>query len=509
MKRPKIYNIQVLILLLFETLMYATATPKQFNITDFGAKGDGVTDNTLIIQKIIDNASKTGEGKVIIPEGVFLTSVLHLKSHVELHLKEKAVLLGSAKRITYGAKAASPLIVAKGQRNISITGKGVIDGNGYELIKDIYRMLKAGTLEDDEWKHYNPWHQLRPAEKNRPIMLYVYECDTVKIKGVTFKNGLCWIQDYRNSTNIIIDRIKVKSTTFLNNDGIDLTDCKNARITNCFVDSADDGICLKSSTSDLICENIYIANCKVRSSASALKMGTASSGGFKNVTIENIDIYDTFRSAIAIESVDGGIIENIKVSNIKAVNTGNAIFIRLGHRSGDNIGHIKNINIKDVKVQVPLGRPDAGYEMSGPEVRAAHNTFPSSIVGVPGYHIENVHLENIEISYPGLAVKEIAYVPLTHLSLVPERIQDYPEFSMFGELPAWGFYVRHVKGLTLKNVTLKLQDKDFRPAYVFDDVETLKMNQIQIPQNEPGQIILKDTQKIILDDNTTNLTTTY
>ncbi|WP_302884915.1 glycoside hydrolase family 28 protein [Wenyingzhuangia gilva] len=491
-----------------------TANQKTFNIVDFGANGDGKTDNTKIIQQVINEASKSGDGKVIVPEGVFLTGVLHLKSNVELYLSKNAVLLGSAKRIDYGPKKASPLIVAKGQYHIAITGTGTIDGNGHELIKDIYKMLHAGTLEDHEWQHYNPWYQMRPAEKNRPMMLYVYDCDDITVKDITLKNGLCWIQDYRNSTNIVIDNIKVKSTTFLNNDGIDLTDCKNASITNCFVDAADDGICLKSSTSNMLCENIYIANCKVRSSASAIKLGTASWGGFKNVTIENIEVYDTFRSAIAIESVDGGHIENINVSNINAENTGNAIFIRLGHRSGQSIGTVKNIHIKNIKVQVPLGRPDAGYEMSGPEVREAHNTFPSSIVGVPNHNvenvvIENVVIENVEISYPGLSKKEIAYVPLTHLANVPERIQDYPEFSMFGELPAFGFYVRHVKGITFKNVKVTLKNDDFRPAFVFDEVEELELNDINTPKQEKGQIILKNTTEISTDRETKLLSEHY
>ncbi|SHH61898.1 glycoside hydrolase family 28 protein [Wenyingzhuangia marina] len=504
MKVSTLHKRVVFIMFFVSTLVMAG--PKAFNIVDFGAIGDGKTDNTKIIQQVINEASKSGDGKVIIPEGTFLTGVLHLKSNVTLHLTKHAVLLGSAKRIDYGPEKASPLIVAKGQYHIAITGTGTIDGNGRELIKDIYKMLHAGTLEDHEWQQYNPWHQQRPAERNRPMMLYVYDCDDITVKDITLKNGLCWIQDFRNSSNIIIDNIKVKSTTFLNNDGIDLTDCKNARITNCFVDAADDGICLKSSTSNMLCENIYIANCKVRSSASAIKLGTASSGGFKNVTIENMEIYDTFRSAIAIESVDGGHIENINVSNINAVNTGNAIFIRLGHRSGESIGTAKNIHIKNIKVQVPLGRPDAGYEMSGPEVREAHNTFPSSIVGVPNHNIENVVIENVEISYPGLSQKEIAYVPLTHLMNVPERIQDYPEFSMFGELPAYGFYVRHVKGITFKNVKLTLENKDFRPAFIFDDVEGLEMNNIDTPTREKGQIILTNSTKTSVDKETKLLT---
>lgn len=108
----------------------------EINILDQGAKGDGKTDNTQIIQKAIDDASASGNGKVIVPEGTFLTGVIEIKSNVEINLAENAVWPGSAKRLDYGPKDASPLIVAKGQHNFSITGKGTIDGNGNELIKD-------------------------------------------------------------------------------------------------------------------------------------------------------------------------------------------------------------------------------------------------------------------------------------------------------------------------------------------------------------------------------------
>ena len=138
---------------------------------------------------------------------------------------------------------------------------------------------------------------------------------------------------YDQCENIIIDSVRTDSDAYWNNDGIDIQDCKNVRITNCFVNSADDGICLKSQSPEHYCDNIYIANCTVRSSASAIKFGTVSHGGFKNVTIENIKVYDTFRSAVAIECVDGGTLENVLVDNVQAVNTGNAIFIRLGKRN--------------------------------------------------------------------------------------------------------------------------------------------------------------------------------
>jgi len=481
--------------------LFGFSQQKQINIVDLGAKGDGQTDNTLIIQKAIDEASASGNGKVIVPAGTFLTGVIHVKSNVEIHLAENAVWLGSAKRIDYGPSDASPLIVAKGQHNFSITGKGTIDGNGKELIKDIYLMLNAGTLQDSEWQTYNPWHQMRPEERNRPKIILFQNCDSIRVTGITIKNGLMWVQDYRSCTNVTIDSIKVRSTTFLNNDGIDITDSKNVRITNCDVDACDDGICLKSSLRNEGCENVYVANCRVRSSASALKLGTASWGGFRKITIRDIYVYDTYRSAIAIETVDGGILEDIDVHNITAKNTGNAIFIRLGHRNKDDVySQLRRVHISNVKVEIPATKPDKGYPEEGPLVFYPHNVFPSSISGFAGHPVEDVTLENIEVIYDGGGNSQVASLPIDSLSKIPEQIAEYPEFSMFGELPAWAFYVRHVNGLKLKNILVKAKNKDYRPACVFDDVTGLDLGKIKIEENDSNpQIILKGVAEKSMD----------
>jgi len=214
-------------------------------------------------------------------------------------------------------------------------------------------------------------------------------------------------------------------------------------------------------------------------------------------TIENIKIYDTFRSALAFEAVDGGTIENIIAKNITATNTGNAIFIRLGHRNFDGkVGTVRNIHIENIVVDIPFGAPDINYNIRGPELPFFHNPFPASITGIPGYYVENVSLENIEISYPGRANNGYAHVSLWNLDIVPENEGAYPEFSMFGELPSWGFYVRHVNGLELNNVRLNVRKEDFRPACVFDDVKNLKVEggNITSPTKTP-QLVLKDVHE--------------
>lgn len=482
-----------LLIIVFAFSTNASLCQKVFDIMAYGAKADGVTNNTISIQKAIDEASASGKGRVLVPAGKFVTGVITLKSNVDLHLADGAVLLGSPVRLDYGPKNASALIVADGQKNISITGKGTIDGNGAEVVKDTYRMLEAGRLQDEQWKTVNPWGQLRPAERNRPEIIEFLNSDNILVKGVSIINGACWIQDYNNCTNVILDSIKVVSNTYWNNDGIDIVDCKDVRITNSFVNCDDDGICLKSSNRKSRCENIYIGNCTVRSSASALKFGTASWGGFKNVTVRDITVYDTYRSAIALEAVDGGVLEDIDIRNVKATNTGNAIFIRLGHRNKDSvISSLRNVYIANVKAEIPIGKPDRGYPMEGPVVNPPHNLFPASITGIPGHAIQNVKLENIEIVYGGDAKKETAFFATDTLERVPEREADYPEFSMFGELPASAFYVRHATGIEMNNVKISYKKSDFRTAFVFDDVDDLKLQNLKVSA-------VKGTAAIILN----------
>ncbi|WP_207924564.1 glycoside hydrolase family 28 protein [Pedobacter changchengzhani] len=489
---------------------------KEFNIVKFGAIGDGETLNTVAIQKAIDAASKLKiGGTVVFPKGKFLTGSIELKSNVDLLITEESVLLGSTnpsdyKNVSSEGRPNSPkkddnthlgLIVAHNSTNIKLYGKGKIDGQGRALALTIDSLHHAGIKIDPNYSLQN----MRPSETIRPKLFSFSLCNQVKIEELNISSSAGWGLSFELCNGLTINGIKLTNRAYWNNDGMDITDCTNVKITNCDVNSADDGICLKSYYPGYFNDNIYIANCTIRSSASAIKFGTASYGGFKNVTIEHIKIFDTFRSAIAIESVDGGIIENIKVEDITAKNTGNSIFIRLGNRAGEKPGSIKNVLIKDMKVEIPFGRPDIDYDLRGPEVPYFHNPFPASITGISGYDVENITIENVEITYPGRATKGMAYIPLSRLQQVPEKAKNYPEFDMFGELPAWAFYVRHAKGLTFKNITLKLQHNDFRPAFVFDEVADLKMENISLPVTNKKEIVLKQSKNVTLDDkaNTT------
>jgi len=409
---------------------------------------------------------------VEIPEGRFLSGTLHLRSHVELHLEKGAVLLGSTKRHDYEKQLWYALIEAKGLEDVAITGEGTIDGQGAELAKDVLHMVDTAEIKI-------PPKGWRPSETERPQILEVIDCTNVRIKGVSILHSCCWVQTYRNCQNLKILSIHVDSKTYWNNDGIDLVDCRDAVVMYCDVDAADDGICLKSDDPKLQCDNIVVRECRVRSSASAIKFGTSSHGGFHKIRIDDIKIHDTFRSAVALESVDGGTMDDVIVSNIKAVHTGNAFFIRLGHRNKTGpTGRLRHIVLKNFDVQIPAGRPDMGYPFKGPQFTEPHNIEPASIVGLVQAPVEDVRLENIRIAYPGGGTVAFANVPR---GWVPVRAEFYPEFTMFGELPAWALYARYVKGLTIKNFQVSRDAPDYRPPFVANEVARLSGNLQVVP----------------------------
>jgi hypothetical protein len=489
---------------LFPAFLYLINTVllsgKDYNILDYGAVPDGKTMNTSAIQSTIDAANKNGGGRVLIPEGIYLTGSIILKSNVELHLEEKAVLLGSTNPDDYiKLNRWKALILAESQNNFSITGNGHLDGQGRRLALHIDSLFYIGQLDSAQYD----FAHMRPDEPMRPQLIEFVHCTNINVKNVTLLSAACWVETYENCSNITLDSIKVRSDAYWNNDGIDIVDCRRVRITNCDINSADDGICLKSVSPDHYCDSIYVANCVIRSSASAIKLGTASHGGFRNVTIEQIKIHDTFRSTVAIECVDGGTLENVLVNGIEALNTGNAIFIRLGDRSRTrDAGILRNVAFKNMKVEVAFERPDYAYEIRGPELPFFHNIFPSSITGIPGYPVQNVSLENIEIIYPGRGNNGLANMPLSRLDKVPEQAAEYPEFSMFGELPAWGFYVRHVEGLMMKNIKLSIDAPDYRRALVFDDVHDLTMQALKISGDRKSPyIVLHQCENVTTDSD--------
>jgi len=501
-------------------LALVSAAATDWSPRQFGAAADGRTLDTVAFQQAVDAAHKAGGGLVRVEPGTYLIGTIELRGGVTLHLETGATLLGSPHLADYRRGNWPALILARGQERVAITGEGVIDGQGKLVAEDTLRIYTSGNYVDffpglkpggkvftGTGTDPEPWidpyamqaagtlaKRVAPRDREdvatwrvdefvRPQLLEFWQCRDVRVSGVTLKNAANWVQTYRECDDVVITGLRVESTTYWNNDGLDVVNCRRVRITDCDINAADDGICLKSDPSPdgRWCEDIFIARCRIRSSASALKLGTASHVGFRRVQVEDLEVYDTYRSAVALETVDGGVMEDIKVRRVRARNTGNAIFLRIGQRNlAQPPGRLRNIELSDMEVQVPEGPPDAGYDHAGPPLKVAANLIPSSIVGLPDRPVENVTLRNLTITYGGGARRDRAEVPLSRLDQVPEQRSNYPEFSMFGELPAWGFFLRYADGVRFENVTLRLAAPDYRSAVVADRVQSLALHRVKI-----------------------------
>ncbi|HEY1663132.1 MAG TPA: glycosyl hydrolase family 28 protein [Verrucomicrobiae bacterium] len=442
----------------------ALADASTFDVKQYGATGNSTNMDTAAIQQAIDAAAGAGGGTVVFPPGKYLSASLDLKSHVTLQLDEGATLLGSPHQSDYRKVNFHGLLLADRQQDIAVCGKGVIDGQGEMLAADTEKLFGHGKLPDAK-------------EDQRPVIINFRNCTNVTVQDITLKNSACWVEDYRDCDHLTVADIKVRSNAAKNNDGIDVDGCTHVVVRGCDIVSEDDSICLKSA--DKACDDVLVENCRASSTCNALKFGTSSAAGFRNITCRNLEIYDTKISGIALEIVDGGEMENVNISHINITNSHNAIFIRLGHRNVHGAaGSLHHVTLSDITAGIP--------KMPESDRRAALIT--ASITGQPGNPVEDITLTNISIVYGGIgSVPKPGDVDLNDLGRVPECATVYPESRMFGTLPAWGFYCRHVAGIHFDNVILRVQGQDYRPALVCDDAKDIELNgfHVQSAGREP------------------------
>lgn len=437
-----------------------------YDIRDYGAKPDGRTLCTQAIQAAIDKCSGAGGGTVYLPPGVFLSGTIYMKTGVTLHLDSGCTLLGSTSLNDYPSTVPAfrsytdnytdkSLIYAEKVDRIGITGRGVIDGQG-AAFKGPYKV--------------------------RPYMIRFIECRDIAVEGVTMRDSPMWVQHYLACDDVRVSGVTVKSHVNQNNDGIDIDSCTRVVVTGCNIDSGDDAVVLKSC-SDRVCKDVVVSACVLRSTCNALKTGTESNGGFQNIVLTGCAIYETHLAGVALEVVDGGTMDRVVVSDITMTGVGTPLFLRLGNRARPfkegmerpGIGSMRNITISNI------------------EATKADPTG-CAIAGLPEARIENVTLSNIRLSFAGGGTAEQAARP------IPEEPQKYPEYGMFGRLPAYGMYCRHVDGLRLTNVQLQLAGDDKRHAVALDDVKTAAIDGLDMAQS-PGAaapLRLTDVREILI-----------
>lgn len=435
------------------------APGRVFDVTHFGARGDGVTIDTDAINRAIA-AAANGGGMVYFPAGTYASYSIHLQSNVFLYLGLNATLLAASPANGRGYDPAeqpgagnpyqdfghshwhNSLIWGENLTDIVIGGPGTIDGKG---------LVSGGSLES------------APLQGNKILALKL--CRNVVVRDITMVNGGHFCILPTGVDNFRIDNVVIDT----NRDGIDIDCCKNVRISNCTVNSPnDDGIVLKSSyalNEVRDTENVTIDNCLVSGydlgtlvngtfktgpygRTGRIKCGTESNGGFKNIAISNV-IFEYCRG-LALETVDGGQLQDITISNITMRNVQMPIFMRLGARmrgpAGIPIGTLSRVSISNV---------------------IAHNAdprYPSCIAGIPGHNIEDIRISDVRHHMVG------GLTPADAVADPPELVDGYPEPTMFGTLPAFGFFIRHADRLTLDNVEVRFDQQDTRTAFAVRDV---------------------------------------
>jgi polygalacturonase len=465
-------------------LLFATAAAaKDYDITDFGAKPDGKTLCTKAIQKAIDECAKNGGGRVVAPTGAFLSGTLYLKNNVTLYLEKGATLYGSIDSVDYPLNAPKTvktlnthgpsgkpkrnfaLLYAEAQENIGIGGEGTIDGNGQ-----------------------HPFWQRGDNGPNRPKVILFISCKRVTVENVTLTNSPFWMQDYLGCDGVKIRGITVFNHANWNNDGLDI-DSKNVIVSDCIIDSDDDGICLKSYLNNAPCENVVVTNCVVASNCNAIKMGTPGYGGFKNIAIQHCTVNASkvshFRkwterykqittdpsmvTGLSIECVDGGASDNIVVSHLTMKATQTPIFIKVANRQAKfkdeidtRVSSMKNVIISNIIAEV-------------------HSRRTCSVTAYPGTKVENVQLHNLIFDVMSTGVEADKAL------IVKENEGAYPSTHMLGDvLPAYGFFVRHVDRISIRDVHINLARPDGRYALTLDDVQHAYLNQILVHNRTSG-----------------------
>jgi polygalacturonase len=452
-----------------------------FNVRDYGATGDSKTLDSPAFNKAIEACAAAGGGTVLVPAGTYLSGSIHMKSNIRLLIDAGATILGAPQDMkaydetepyTFGGYQDgghcyfhNSLIWGENLTNVFITGNGMINGGG--LVRSDGALDKMVGFN----KFNPPVTNAAPPVRlgNKAIALKL--CRNVLIRDITIFHGGHFAILVTGCDNLTVDNVTMDT----NRDGIDIDCCRNSMVSNCRINSpGDDGLCPKSTYAlgELRpTENLMIVNCQVsgfaegtlldgtmkpsRSHNGRIKFGTESSGGFRNCTVANC----TFRSCrgLALEEVDGGIMDNITINNITMMDVPDyAIYITTGKRNRTpglaTTSRARNILISNVIA-------DGVGKMSGIQV-----------IGLPDLPVEGVRLENIRLISKGGGTKADAEISPKELGT------GYPEPNKLGTLPAYGVYARHVRDLEIANVRVGVEKEDLRPAMMCVDVDGLDVD---------------------------------
>lgn len=441
-----------------------------FNIMNYGAVADGMTLNSAAINKAIDAAAANGGGTVLIPRGSFITGPIIMKSNINLHLAKGALVIFSPDFNQYplvrssfegvdAARCQSP-VTAENLENIAITGKGIMDGNGY-----YWRPLRKDKQSETEWKaHLNKyggvlsddkktWYSSEKALKGqkdgtigkltdgktladfesvkdflRPNMIRIFNCRNILIDGVTFENAPAWTTHINFSEHITIRNLMVKNPWYgTNNDGIDLDCSKNVLLENSTFDTGDDGICIKSGRDEegrrkgVPTENVIVNNCNVYRAHGGFVIGSEMSGGVKNMYVSHCNFIGT-DIGLRFKTMRGrgGVVENVYVSDINMKDIiAEAILFDMYYMAKDPIATAGEKR-EPPKVEM---RP---VDETTPQFRNfyVHNITCNGaskgifIRGIPEMHVQHVLIDNAVLQADdGIDIQEASNIELKNVTM--------------------------------------------------------------------------------------------
>lgn len=435
------------------------AHAKTVDITAYGAVADTTVLSTAAVQRALDDCSASGGGTVTVPAGGYKIGSIFLRSNVTLHLENGATLYGSTDIKDYAPvrtryvslRTHTPtvqLIFADSVHHAAITGQGTIDGRG--------RAFPKLSWNDEGI--------------TRPHLLRFVQSSDITLTGVTLRNSGCWMQHFLACDRVKIDGITVVNRNNYNNDALDLDGCHDVTVSNMIADSDDDAITLKS-TSPRMCENITISNCTVSSHCNAIKLGTETNGGFRNINIRGIVVapsadqssqYFGYKGGIGhggicLEIVDGGTLSNVLVSDITIRGTESPIFIRLANRARPYSPSVPVTKVGEI----------SGVVLDNILIDGAGPTG-CSITGIEGHPVRDIELRNITIRQAG-GVKKVPVIK-------DEMVDKYPEATMWGHLPATGFWLNHTEDVRLNNIRVTTAAPDVRKPIVAADSKGLSVD---------------------------------
>lgn len=438
------------------------------NIRDYGAIGDGRTLDTRAVQKAFDTCASQGGGTVTFPPGRYLCGTLQLRSGLHVLLEAGATLLGSSDldrdflpdesrddelyQDTSHSYFQHSLLWGEHLSDVSITGTGGVD-------------LQSVWEKDFSRSEY------RRGAKG----LALRECRNVLVQGITVRNATDLALYFAGCETVRVTSVVVDTHI----DGISPDGCRDVVISGCIVRSGDDGIVPKSSYTlgrPAWMENLVVSGCVISSRCNAIKLGTESNAGYRNVVITGCTIYDTRYAGIALEVVDGGVLDGVVITGITMRNVGTPFFFIVGDRrrgpEGTGVGSMENIVVDNVVATGPYEAwaaiHNSQVEPNGPIQHP--EVIASTVTGLPGHPIRNLSFSNVRLVVTGGGTHDDAHRE------VPELPGTYPESNKFGRPPASGLWFRHVADLVVRNVRVTTLTPDARPPLGFVDVAGLDLD---------------------------------